>query len=101
MADGTHVELGHAMITLVEPTTDPERLAEYNRGYEHDHAYSGVMVGPWAFSEQRGQGAVHPLIIMGSHREKRRVPEAVQKQCRSATGGGAVLPLSKRLGKPR
>ena len=53
MADGTHVELGHAMITLVEPTTDPERLAEYNRWYEHDHAYSGVMVGPWAFSYGR------------------------------------------------
>ena len=53
MADGTHIELGHAMITMVEPTKDPERLAEYNRWYEHDHAYSGVMVGPWAFSYGR------------------------------------------------
>jgi hypothetical protein len=53
MAAGTHVELGHAMITMVEPTTDPERLAEYNRWYEHDHAYSGVLVGPWAFSYGR------------------------------------------------
>jgi hypothetical protein len=50
MADGTHIDLGHAMITMVEPTRDPERLREYNRWYEHDHAYSGVLVGPWAFS---------------------------------------------------
>jgi hypothetical protein len=53
MTDGTRIELGHAMITMVEPTTDPERLREYNRWYEHDHAYSGVMVGPWAFSYGR------------------------------------------------
>jgi hypothetical protein len=50
MTDGTHIELGHAMITMVEPTRDAARLREYNRWYEHDHAYSGVMVGPWAFS---------------------------------------------------
>src|SRR5689334_23938404 len=50
MADGTHIDLGHAMITMVEPTRDPERLREYNRWYEHDHAYSGVLVGPRAFS---------------------------------------------------
>jgi hypothetical protein len=53
MADGTHVDLGHAMITMVEPTSDPDRLREYNRWYEHDHCYSGVMVGPWAFSYGR------------------------------------------------
>ncbi len=53
MADGTHIDLGHAMITMVEPTTDPERLREYNRWYEHDHCYSGVMVGPGAFSYGR------------------------------------------------
>lgn len=53
MTDGTHVDLGHAMITMVEPTQDPERLREYNRWYEHDHCYSGVMVGPWAFSYGR------------------------------------------------
>ena len=28
MADGTHIDLGHAMITMVEPTRDPERLRE-------------------------------------------------------------------------
>lgn len=53
MADGTHVDLGAAMITMVEPTRDPDRLREYNRWYEHDHAYSGVLVGPWAFSYGR------------------------------------------------
>ena len=53
MPDGTQVDLGHAMITMVEPTRDPERLREYNRWYEHDHAYSGVLVGPWAFAYRR------------------------------------------------
>ena len=53
MADGTHIDLGHAMITMVEPTRDPDRLHEYNRWYEHDHAYSGVLVGPWSFSYGR------------------------------------------------
>lgn len=53
MADGTHVDLGTAMITMVEPTNDPDRLHEYNRWYEHDHCYSGVMIGPWAFSYGR------------------------------------------------
>ena len=53
MAEGTHIDLGHAMITMVEPTHDPERLREYNRWYDHDHAYSGVLLGPWAFSFRR------------------------------------------------
>ncbi len=53
MADGTHVDLGQALITMVEPTRDPERLREYNRWYEHDHALAGVMVGPGAFAYRR------------------------------------------------
>lgn len=53
MPAGTQIDLGHAMITMVEPTRDREALAEYNRWYDHDHAYSGVMVGPWAFAFQR------------------------------------------------
>ena len=48
--EGTHVDLGHALVTMIEPTHDPHDLAEYNRWYEHDHAYSGVMSGPGAFS---------------------------------------------------
>jgi hypothetical protein len=50
MTVGTHIDLGGAMITMVEPTRDPEKLREYNRWYEQDHCYSGVMVGPGAFS---------------------------------------------------
>ena len=53
MADGTHVDLGQALITMVEPTRDPERLREYNRWYEHDHALAGVMIGPGAFAYRR------------------------------------------------
>jgi hypothetical protein len=41
MTVGTHIDLGGAMITMVEPTRDPEK---------QDHCYSGVMVGPGAFS---------------------------------------------------
>ena len=48
--EGTHIDLGSALVTFVEPTRDPHDLAEYNRWYEHDHAYSGVMAGPGAFS---------------------------------------------------
>jgi hypothetical protein len=47
----TKIELGHALITMVEPHR--ETLHEYNRWYEHDHAYSGVMAGPGAFSHRR------------------------------------------------
>lgn len=50
---GTHVELGHALITLVEPTRDPIRLAEYHRWYEHDHAIAGVREGIGAFAYRR------------------------------------------------
>ncbi len=53
MAMGTHIDLGQAMIVMIEPTRDPERLAEYNRWYEHDHVYSGVVAGPGAFSYSR------------------------------------------------
>src|ERR1700755_19526 len=53
MTQGTHVDLGQAMIVMIEPTRDPEGLAEYNRWYEHDHVYSGVFPGPGAFSYSR------------------------------------------------
>ncbi len=49
----SHIEVGHALITMVEPTDDPARLVEYNRWYDHDHAYAGVMAGPGAFSYRR------------------------------------------------
>ena len=50
---GTQNELGHAMVTMIEPTHDSADLAEYNRWYEFDHAYSGVMIGPGAFAYRR------------------------------------------------
>ena len=50
MTAGEHIDLGQAMITMIEPTKDRELLSEYNRWYEHDHCYSGVMVGVGAFS---------------------------------------------------
>ena len=53
MTSGTHIDLGQAMIVMIEPTRDPERLAEWNRWYEHDHVYSGVLAGPGAFSYGR------------------------------------------------
>jgi hypothetical protein len=53
MTSGTHVDLGHAMIVMIEPTRDPALLAEWNRWYEHDHVYSGVLAGPGAFSYGR------------------------------------------------
>lgn len=51
--EGTQIELGHALVTMVEPTRDPHDLAEYNRWYEYDHAYEGVLIGPGAFSFRR------------------------------------------------
>ena len=48
---GTHIELGHALITMVEP--HPASVAEYNRWYEHDHFLSGVLTGPGAFAGRR------------------------------------------------
>jgi hypothetical protein len=41
------------MVTMVEPTRDPALLAEYNRWYEEDHCYSGVLMGPGAFAYRR------------------------------------------------
>jgi hypothetical protein len=47
----TEVELGGALITMVEPHVGFERA--YNRWYEDDHFYSGAMVGPWVFAGKR------------------------------------------------
>ena len=48
---GTHIELGHALITMVEPHRDS--VVAYNRWYEHDHFLSGVLTGPGAFAGRR------------------------------------------------
>jgi hypothetical protein len=46
-----HIELGHALITMIEP--DRAAVADYNRWYEHDHFLSGVLAGPGAFAGRR------------------------------------------------
>jgi hypothetical protein len=45
------VELGGALITMVEPHRGHERA--YNRWYEDDHLYSGAMAMPWVFAGRR------------------------------------------------
>lgn len=45
------VEIGGALITMVEPEPGFERA--YNRWYEDDHFYSGAMQGPWTFAGRR------------------------------------------------
>jgi hypothetical protein len=45
------LELGHALITMVEP--DRETVAAYNRWYETDHFLSGVLTGPGAYVGRR------------------------------------------------
>lgn len=49
MAQG--LELGHALITMVEP--EPATVVEYNHWYETDHFLSGVLTGPGAFAGRR------------------------------------------------
>ena len=45
---GRPVELGGALVTLVEPHRGHE--VAYNRWYERDHFYSGCMIGAWTIS---------------------------------------------------
>jgi hypothetical protein len=47
----TGLELGHALITMIEPHR--ETIAAYNRWYERDHFLSGVLAGPGAFAGKR------------------------------------------------
>src|SRR4051794_27201146 len=61
----SHIELGHALITMVEPHR--ESVVAYNRWYEHDHALSGVMTGPGAFSYRR--------FVATRELKERRFPE--------------------------
>ena len=45
------VEIGGALITMVEPHLGHEY--EYNRWYEDDHFYSGAMAMPWMQAGRR------------------------------------------------
>lgn len=48
---GRPVELGGALVTLVEPHRGHE--VAYNRWYERDHFYAGCMIGAWNISGAR------------------------------------------------
>ena len=51
-AEGPYdVEIGSALITMVEPHEGHEHA--YNRWYEDDHFYSGAMAMPWMFAGRR------------------------------------------------
>ncbi|MFN8028420.1 MAG: hypothetical protein U0W40_19290 [Acidimicrobiia bacterium] len=46
-----HLELGHALVTMIEP--DRDTIVAYNEWYERDHFLSGVLTGPGAFAGRR------------------------------------------------
>jgi hypothetical protein len=48
---GRPIELGGALVTLVEPHAGHE--VAYNRWYERDHFYAGCMIGAWTISGAR------------------------------------------------
>ena len=45
------IKLGTMLFTMVEPTKGHE--VEYNRWYERDHFYGGVLTGAWSFAGDR------------------------------------------------
>ncbi|MEX2395007.1 MAG: hypothetical protein WD826_11070 [Actinomycetota bacterium] len=45
------IKLGSIMFTMVEPT--PGNQVDYNRWYERDHQYGGVMIGPFSLAVGR------------------------------------------------
>lgn len=45
------IKLGSILFTLVEP--NPGQAKDYNRWYERDHLYSGVMIGPHSLAAGR------------------------------------------------
>jgi hypothetical protein len=45
------IQLGTSLFTMVEPTRGHE--VEYNRWYERDHFYGGVLVGEYSFAGDR------------------------------------------------
>jgi hypothetical protein len=47
----SEVQLGGALITMIEPNPGHERA--YNRWYEDDHFYAGARSGPWCFAGRR------------------------------------------------
>ncbi|MET7681422.1 hypothetical protein [Streptomyces sp. NPDC005423] len=90
-ADGTHsdlyaelaavgpygADLGHALITMVEP--HPGREREYNRWYEDDHFIAGAMAMPWMYAGRRWV-ATRDLQLL-RYPEKSAVAQPVTAGC--------------------
>jgi hypothetical protein len=51
VASAEPIVLGSMLFTVVEPHKGHE--VDYNRWYERDHFYSGVMIGPYTFAGRR------------------------------------------------
>jgi hypothetical protein len=51
VGDHDETSAGSALITFVE--AHPGHALAYNRCYEHDHFYSGVVMGPWELGGPR------------------------------------------------
>lgn len=51
MIEDPHIDLGHLMIAIAEPS--PEGLERYHRWFEREHMYHAVLVGPGAFAAER------------------------------------------------
>ena len=43
--ESCEIALGSVLVSLLDPTRGDE--VAFNRWYERDHFYAGVMVGPW------------------------------------------------------
>ncbi|GAB2936637.1 hypothetical protein [Streptomyces heilongjiangensis] len=70
-------DLGHALITMVEP--HPGREREYNRWYEDDHFIAGAMAMPWMYAGRRWV-ATRDLQLL-RYPEKSAVAQPVTAGC--------------------
>ncbi|KUO10827.1 hypothetical protein [Streptomyces sp. DSM 15324] len=70
-------DLGHALITMVEP--HPGREREYNRWYEDDHYIAGAMAMPWMYAGRRWV-ATRDLQLL-RYPEKSAVAQPVTAGC--------------------
>ena len=60
--DPPPVQLGSIMFSLIEPHDGRHR--EYNRWYDRDHFYAGVLCGPWVLAGER-------YVATRAHKEHR------------------------------
>ncbi|OCK79328.1 hypothetical protein K432DRAFT_455652 [Lepidopterella palustris CBS 459.81] len=76
---GPHsAEVGHALITMVEPHLGHERA--YNRWYEDDHIFSGALFLPWCFAGRRWV-ATRDLQQLRYPKENSIIANPVTKGC--------------------